>query len=606
MVQRNKIDSNETGLRYAEEASPKVLPTSGVVWNPLGVTSYADFGGQVETRRQRVINDSRQLDKPVSVGVTSDGGFQPYLTQSNLQDLLQGFLFADARRKGDGQNSNVRIVSITGASDTVVFSNLKITALAVNAGGTGYAVNDTVTVSGGTSTVATTATVTAVSAGAVVSLSVNEEGRYSVLPGATGAATTTSGGGSGLTVDLTTGSQLTFRVGDIYNFPDASVAANQGAKIVETVTDQATIVFVDDLSDETPDATDDFSRVGFQFTAGDAAISASGGAYPQLTASSKNLTELGLVPGEPIYLGGDAALTAFTETTTDADGATIRNNSGWAQINTIAAGALEFAKTDTTYVTEAGGSQTIQIFFGRLLKNESDSSLIKRRTYNLERSLGAPDTAQPAQIQGEYVVGAVPNELTLNLQSQDLMTADLAFIGLDSETRTAAQGLKSGTRPDDVAEDAFNTSSDFSRLRLAIKSTTDSNPTALVGFLEEFTVSVSNNITRNNAVSVFGAFEATAGAFEVGGSATAYFSTVSAIAAVRNNSDVTLDFALAKNNSGVFVDVPLIGLGNGRLDVAIDEPITLPLELPAGRDRVFNTTLVVSFFDYLPNIAEAD
>jgi hypothetical protein len=46
-------------------------------------------------------------------------------------------------------------------------------------------------------------------------------------------------------------------------------------------------------------------------------------------------------------------------------------------------------------------------------------------------------------------------------------------------------------------------------------------------------------------------------------------------------------------------------LGDGRLNVEQDSAITLPLNIPAGADRVFNHTALMVFFDHLPNRADA-
>lgn len=68
-------------------------------------------------------------------------------------------------------------------------------------GGTGYAVNDTVTLSGGTFTTAAVFTVAEVSAGVPTRLTLTTAGSYTVLPSAP-VSTTTSGSGTGLTVNL--------------------------------------------------------------------------------------------------------------------------------------------------------------------------------------------------------------------------------------------------------------------------------------------------------------------------------------------------------------------------------------------------------------------
>jgi hypothetical protein len=120
-------------------------------------------------------------------------------------------------------------------------------------------------------------------------------------------------------------------------------------------------------------------------------------------------------------------------------------------------------------------------------------------------------------------------------------------------------------------------------------------------------LTVNNNVSPDKAIGVLGAFDASVGDFEVGGEVTAYFSDVAAIAAVRANSDVTLDIILARANTGVVVDLPLVALGDGRLSIEKDKAVTLPLSLEAATGaKVLSTmdhTLLMVFFDYLPTAA---
>ena len=112
----------------------------------------------------------------------------------------------------------------------------------------------------------------------------------------------------------------------------------------------------------------------------------------------------------------------------------------------------------------------------------------------------------------------------------------------------------------------------------------------------------------NKAIGVLGSFDVTEGTFQVDAQMTAYFSNVAAVQAVRNNSDVTLDMHMMANNAGISLDVPMIGLGDARLNVEQDQAITLPLSAEAGTgakyDPNMDHTLLMVFFDYLPDLAD--
>jgi len=523
MATVNKIDSNATGLRYAEEQSLGVLPGTPV-WIPLEPNSYDNFGGQITTTARNPINASRQRQKGTVTDLDASGGFNMDLTRENLEDLLQGYFFADLRRKGE---ENPISVTVQAGDDTYDLAD-----------STGFVAGHLIFASGFTN------------------------------------------------------------------------AGNNGLKTVTAIDSVATDVSVaETLTAEASPPTDALIvAVGYEAAAGDLQIDASG-TLPLLTSTTLDFTTLGLVPGEWIFIGGDTTADQFFNAV----------NNGFARVKSITANALTLDKTQGTMVTDdgtdtgsGGTALAIRLWFGRVLKNESDPTLIVRRSYNLERTLGAPDTATPSAIQSEYLVGSVPNQLTFNFNTADKVTADISFVSTDNEQRTATTGLKSGTRPALSSGDAYNTTNDFSRLKMAILDPIDSNPTALFAYLTDFTVVINNNVSPNKAISVLGAFEVTAGQFNVDGNATAYFSTIEAVQAIRNNSDVTLDFAMVKGRtvdsnaitSGVLVDIPLIALGDGRLNVEQDQPVTLPLSTPAAADLTFNHTLLMMFYDYLPAAAD--
>jgi hypothetical protein len=506
-----KIDSNITGLRWAEEESVKNLPNSGVVWNPLEPNKYSDFGGALKTLARTPINPSRQRKKGVTVDLDSSGGFNTDLTQANLQELLQGFFFADLRRKAEFD-----VATVEGSTD-----------------------DDYVVAANGT--------------------------------------------------DMNAGDLLFAK-----KFADG---ANNGLKIVDAGGDGTHVPVTTNLT-AAATQTGVISRVGHQFAAGDAKIDDSTYDFPALTTVNPtgfDMTKLGINPGEWVYIGDDSDPTFSF--------ATDLGDNGWKRVRSVTSFVMQFDKSVGTMVTNNGGSQTIRLFCGRVLKNET-GELIVRRSYQLERTLGSPDTSDSAQ-QAEYVTGAIPNEMTLNMATADKLNVDLSFVGMDVEQNDQDTDVKTGDRPDIEEASAFNTSTDVVRAKLGIVGDTD----PLFAFLQELKITLKNNVKPNKAVGIIGAFEASAGTFDIGGSMTAYFADVASAAAIRANEDITLDLIFVKENAGIAIDIPLLTLGDGRPNVEANSAITLPLSMEAGTgakvDATLDHTMMMVFFDYLPDAAAA-
>lgn len=389
-----------------------------------------------------------------------------------------------------------------------------------------------------------------------------------------------------------------FAAGDLVFATGFDLAANNGLKRVTAVTTTLLSVAESLTTDASPAAGHKIYQVGFQFVANDAVMDVASGDLPRLVSAAKTMTDFGLVPGEYIYIGGDTTPTKFTDAA----------NAGFCRVRSVAATYIELDKAPATLIAEVlSGGETLQIFFGRVLKNETGTNIV-RRTYNLERTLGAPDDALPANIQSEYVTGAVPSEVAINIPVSDIAKVDMTWMGLDHETRTGVVGVKSGTRAALTEEEAYNTSSNVPRIKLAIVNTTDEAPTALFAFVEEITITIDNNISVDKAVGTLGGFDATTGTFMVTGTIQAYFADVASIAAVRDNSDVTLEMHMVRDNKGMTWDLPLLSLGDGRLTIEKDETVMLPLNhdasTGAGVVSTLDHTLLMVFWDYLPDAAE--
>lgn len=366
------------------------------------------------------------------------------------------------------------------------------------------------------------------------------------------------------------------------------VAGNNGLHLATATTNNSVSVVTDTVGIEvTPPEDASLSVVGYQFEAGTVGffITGSMGRLHRVSGTF-DMTSLGLIPGEWVFLGGDAAATNFPLAR------------GFARVLDVNENNIFFDKTDWEPVAVVAGSKTIQIFFGSVIKNEKTPSLIKRRTYHLERQLGSDADG----VMSEYLVGAVPNDLTLNYPMTDKVTMDLAFVALDNVQRDGATGVIYGDRPALLEEDAYNTSNDFSRIKMSIVDPTTSYPAPLFAFCTELSLKVQNNASPDKALGVLGAFDVSIGTFEVSGKVTAYFANMDAVTAVRNNDDITLDVALVKDNKGIVFDIPLLALGDGRLQVDMDKSIMLPLDTNAAESS-FGHTLLINVFSYLPDLA---
>jgi len=98
-------------------------------------------------------------------------------------------------------------VAVTGGggSGATAHATLKALSVAVQAGGSGYAVNDTITIAGGTFVTPVVITVNAVTIGVITAATVTVAGNYSVIASSPAAQVSTSGSGTGGTFNFVWG-----------------------------------------------------------------------------------------------------------------------------------------------------------------------------------------------------------------------------------------------------------------------------------------------------------------------------------------------------------------------------------------------------------------
>ena len=161
----------------------------------LGETVIVSGSGTTWTINQtQTVSTAIQMNSASVAGVITGSISGTTLTVSGVSS---GTIYPGQTITGTGVTANTIINSL--GSGTVL-------SYTIATGGTGYAVNDTVTVLGGVyGNSPATYTVAAVTSGVVTSLTATYPGQYTSTP-SNNASTSTSGAGTGLTLTLTFGS----------------------------------------------------------------------------------------------------------------------------------------------------------------------------------------------------------------------------------------------------------------------------------------------------------------------------------------------------------------------------------------------------------------
>jgi hypothetical protein len=383
-----------------------------------------------------------------------------------------------------------------------------------------------------------------------------------------------------------------FRIGHLVQPFGFAAASNNLFNRVTAVAATSITVANAVVADGAPSSVSGVEVVGYQFAAGDVALTLPVG-RALLTSTAGGILALSLNIGEWIGVGGDTAVTRFADAGDNAP--------FYGRVSGFTDTTIEFDKTTGTQVANNGAGKTIQLFFGTVIRNEDDPTLIKSRSWTLERQYGAGAGAQ-----SDGVRGWSPNQLTITVPTPGAdakVTVDLTGIGTSSFERTVGEGVYAGGAGSTIRgalnEPCFKPGLDVYQHKLAVIDETTLNPTGLVAFNSEGTLVINNNVTGNKAIEVFGNGSLNLGEFQVTGSLGSYWTSVAATRAVRQGADVTWHLILTKANKAVIFDIASLGLGNARSTVEPNAPIKLPLDTAAGKGK-FGYTLLTSFLRYVP------
>lgn len=358
-----------------------------------------------------------------------------------------------------------------------------------------------------------------------------------------------------------------------------AVAADNGVKVVSGSPTTTNTPVSGGLTAETVTAPQNVTAevCGYQFASGDLTITVSGSTIT-LGATTKDLTELGLVAGQHIWIG-DASNAAYSFATAASNGP--------ARVLSVAAGAITVDRMFTTAVTDAGTGKTIRLFFGQQCRIVSRTSADYLESYyQLESSVEHLGAANAARYM--YAENTGIDVLTIAAPSAALVTLSADTMATDV-TDTDTQRTNASTPTLAKRIESYNTTNGISgRIFLS------SDGTALTGYISGATITVENQASGNPAHGVLGSAITTFGKIRVKFAITAFLTESGIIAAGRNNLECSANIWL-RNGDGAFVfDVPSARIKTPSASFPKNQVVTIEAEVMANIDTVWGTSLIVS------------
>lgn len=351
-------------------------------------------------------------------------------------------------------------------------------------------------------------------------------------------------------------------------------AANNGLKVV-TSGSTATEIKVAGLVAETATVAAVLHIVGVRAAAGDVAVDADG----NLTATTLDFTTLGLTVGQHVQVGGTATVNRFANAA----------DYGIARVEAIAAGKLTLGNTNMQFVADTGTGKQIDLYFGSFARNVgvNDADFLRTRFTMEARYNTSP-------VLYEYARDCYSNTLALSFPNEDKSTMELGFVGKDIEAPTSTRKL--GASWTDMAQTtAFNTASDFARLRLV-----DVDPLGMSVFFKDTTINIDNGATPETVIGNLGAAFVNLGNFTVTLDTETVMVGGAVLAAIRANTTVSLTMGLRNDDGGFVVDLPSMTLGDGTKNLAVDEKVKITTSGAVFKDDRLGYSMSISLFGYLP------
>lgn len=303
--------------------------------------------------------------------------------------------------------------------------------------------------------------------------------------------------------------------------------------------------------------------------------------------SSIDFTTLGLAVGQFIHIGGLAAGQQFAE------------GYGFGRIISIGADTLTLDKLSSTLAASTGAAMTVDLLFGQFIRNVpvDDADFIER-SYQFE--LESPNLMAGGDSGFEYSKGNLCDSMQVELPLSNKATISFGFMGTDTEVPVGPADRKAGAASaiDPSKTGAFNTSADILRLRV-----TDVDEAGLTTDFKSVSLTFNNNVSPEKVLGQLGAKYMNTGNFEVDLEAQILFTNADVISRIRENTTVSMDFAVRNDDGAIYFDIPSLTLGGGDRELPRNESVMVNLTGEAFGDPVLGTSLSISRFPVVPAAA---
>ncbi len=368
-------------------------------------------------------------------------------------------------------------------------------------------------------------------------------------------------------------------------------AGNNGLKVLGAVEAAAsTAITIAGLAVEAIDPTQqvEIAIAGIRGAAGDLRINADG----DLISTVLNFTLLGLTVGQAIHVGGVDVTNQFFET----------ENSGFVEIEAIAANKITLKNRDQAFVTDngtvdnaAGAGVLIDILFGQYIRNVDigDADYIER-TYQFE--LASPNLGAGGATNYEYSIGNYANSMSINIPLTEKATATFGFTGLNTLVPTAIRATNAANAKLPNETDAFSTAVDIARLRL-----TDLDETGLTTDFKSITLTLNNGAEGEKVLATLGPKYINVANFLVDIESQMLFTNPAIIERIRCNRDLQWDMILRNTDGGIRISVPVLTLDGGDREYPANQSVLINATGQAYKHPVLGISLGVSFFPVLPS-----